>query len=554
MRGPHLVAGAAALALLAACTGGSPPPAGPTGPAPDAPTSSAAAEPPLSWGPTQDEVDEARAVVAAMPVEQAAGQVIVASYRGTDPATPAELVERLDLAGVILMGDNVAGVDQVRATAAAVQAAHAATGRDWPAVVTVDQEGGRVARLGEPVTELPTLMTAGAAAAGGDLDVVTDATAAAGAELRSLGVTWVMAPVADVTTGPDDPTIGSRSASDDPHLVAQVVGAAVTGYRQAGVVPVVKHWPGHGSVTADSHETLPVQDAPLAALQARDLVPFDAAVDAGAPALMMSHLAVEAVEPGVPSSLSAPGYALLRRETGFTGPVVTDALDMAAVTRDRGPGDAAVAALAAGADLLLMPADPAAAHAAVVAAVASGTVPRSRLDEAAARVVALSRHAGATTGAATTGAGDTGAGTSVPGTSAPGTAAPQSRALSAAGVTVADGPCSGPLVGEAVQVTGGTGTDRARFTEAARAAGLRVGSGDVVRLLGTSTSSGSGDVVVALDAPYGLSTSDADARVALLGRTPGAFAALVDVLTGARTAPGRLPVAVDGLPERAGCG
>lgn len=498
--------------------------------------------PPLPWGPTETELAQARERVAAMTPEQIVGQVIVAGYAGTEPATAAALVAELHLAGVILMADNVAenadGVDagQVRATAAAVQDAVGADGRDWPAVVSVDQEGGRVARVGAPATQFPTLMTAGAARGG---DVVRAAAQASATELRALGFTWVFAPDADVTLGPADPTIGSRSPSDDPAVVSQVVEDAVAGYGGAGIVAVAKHYPGHGSVAADSHEELPVQSATLDELRERDLLPFTAAARAGVPVVMMSHIAVDAFSPGVPASLAPEAYASLRSDAGFTGLAVTDALDMAAVTQGYGPDGAAVAAMSAGADVLLMPADPRAAHAALVAALAHGSLARERVEEAAAKVVALQRWQARQA--------------PPPGPDAVGSGTEASYALSLAGVTVAAGPCSGALVDGGVQVVGGTETDRARFAEAAERAGLATGTGTVVRLLGGGTP-GDGDVVVSLDTPYALGSSQASvARIALYGRTPQAFRALVDVLLGDARAGGRLPVAVDGLPDGAGC-
>ncbi|MFP5334293.1 MAG: glycoside hydrolase family 3 N-terminal domain-containing protein [Actinomycetes bacterium] len=526
-----VVAGAA---VLGACTA-PPPPATPrsTTAPPTLPTPTTTGPPAprdLGWGPTDADLEAARDAVAAMSDAELAGQVVVARYDGTSPDAAAALVAEHHLAGVVVMGDNVAGPDQLRATADAVQQAVRDGGRDWPAVVSVDQEGGRVARVDEPATAFPTLMTHGAARD----PAVTEAAARASAqELRALGFTVVFAPVADVTTGPDDPTIGSRSASDDPAVVAEVVTAALQGYQAGGIVGAAKHYPGHGSVPADSHETLPVQDADPASLAQRDLVPFAAAARAGASMVMMSHIAVEAWDPGVPASLSPAAYGALRRTTGFDGVAVTDALDMAAVTRAHGPDDAAVRALAAGADLLLMPADTGAAVAALTAALADGTLARARVQESAARVVALMRHQ---------------AGAPVPDPTAVGAHAEASYAASLAGLTVVDGPCDGRLVGDAVQVVGGTAADRERFAAAAREAGLGVGSGDVVRLLGGPTSGGSGDVVVALDAPYGLAGSAAStARLALYGRTPQAFRALVDVLVGAQQARGRLPVTVEGL-------
>lgn len=357
----------------------------------DLPTAAPAVvpDPRTSWGPSLATVEEARAAVAAMPLEVLAGQVIVARYPGTDPTVPAGLVTTYHLAGVILMGENVASVDQVRATTAAVHAAVVADGRGWPAVVAVDEEGGRVSRLRGLLGDLPAFAAFGAAD-----DTTTRARfTQLGADLGALGITMDMAPVADVTMGPGDPTIGDRSASTDPAVAARTVVAAGRGLLDGGTVPVLKHFPGHGSVGTDSHLGLPVQAAGLDALQACDLVPFRAGVAAGIPVVMVGHLDVTALDPGVPASLSPAAYRLLREDLAFDGVAVTDALDMGAVPVGS-PGEEAVRALAAGADLVLMPRDVGAAHAAVVAAVQSGALPRERLEEAATRVVALQVWAG----------------------------------------------------------------------------------------------------------------------------------------------------------------
>lgn len=398
-----------------------------------------------------------------------------------------------------------------------------------------------IARLGgDPLTEFPTYLTFGAA---NDAALATAAAKASGTELRALGFTMVFAPVADVTVGPADPTIGSRSAGSHPRVVAEQALASSRGYAAAGIVPVLKHFPGHGSVPTDSHRTLPEQDAPLSQLRERDLVPFAVGAANGVPAVMVAHIDVADVDPGTPSSLSTDVITgLLRTELGFDGLVVTDALNMAAIADGYGSGDAAVAALRAGADLLLMPPDISAAHAAIPAALDSGALPVERLDDAATTVVATAMRQDRLTG-------------KQPARSVLGRGHAQSYAASLAAVTVVSGPCGKHrYVGDEVQVVGGSETDRARFTAAAERAGLRVGSaGDVVHLLEYGSSIGSGDVVVALDTPYGLGASDANtAAIALYGRTPDAFRALVDVLIGAQPARGTLPVRVDGV-DRTGC-
>lgn len=491
-----------------------------------------------TWGPSLADWSRAGDLVAEMTVQQQAGQVIVATYPGLEP--PVEMIRELGLGGVILLGDNVpSGPGSADALREITDRLQQANDRPYPLVVAVDQEGGPVARVSPPATELPPGMAHGAA---DDARLSRAAAAASGAELADLGFTTVYAPVADVTTGPTDPTIGVRSPGSDPETVATVALAQVDGLLDGGVVPVLKHFPGHGSVPVDSHVDLPVQQASRDVLDGRDLVPFAEAVAAGAPAVMVAHIDVKAVDPGVPATLSRPVVSdVLRGELGFDGVVVTDSLGMAAITDRYTTAHSAVAALRAGADVLLMPPDPQVARDGVVEAVQTGMLDAGRLRQAAQRVVALQLHIGGLDAARRGGSGE------VLPQPVLGSAGAASAELSAAAVTLVSGPCEGRLVGDAITVVGGTEADRARLSVAAGRAGLAVGSGDRVVLLGSPGTVGSGAVVVALDAPYGLAGSAAStARLALFGRTPGAFDALVDVLTGERRASGTLPVSLAG--------
>ncbi|WP_310162133.1 glycoside hydrolase family 3 N-terminal domain-containing protein [Arthrobacter sp. BE255] len=476
-----------------------------------------------------------------MTPEQKAGQVLMPFFAGTDAEAHAATIERLHLAGSIIMGDNVPvdarkQVDPaaMAATTARLAQAARADGRTWPGLIGVDQEGGMVARLGAPLTEWPAPMTYGAA---GNAALTKDAGRAMASELAPLGFNVDFAPDTDVTIGPADPTIGARSMSGNPDAAGALGVAFSQGMQESGVLPAVKHFPGHGSVMVDSHQDLPVQPASIADLEARDWKPFRAAIGAGVPMVMTGHIAVPALEPGVPASLSAPTYAALRG-MGFNGVAVTDALNMGAVQKQYPDGSAAVTALAAGADLLLMPTDVAQAHAAILAAVAGGSLPAARLDEAAQRVATMMIWRGRTA--------------SPPG-SAPGTGADISARVSAAAVTVLSGPCSGPLVPGSVRVAGGSPQDRARFEAAAAKAGLAVGEGPVVSLIGYGGAPAAGDVAVSLDAPWPLQDSAAPVKVALYGRSPGAFDALAALLAGKATAPGKLPAAVGSFPAGTGC-
>ncbi|XAS69736.1 glycoside hydrolase family 3 N-terminal domain-containing protein [Micrococcaceae bacterium Sec5.7] len=478
-----------------------------------------------------------------MNLSQKAGQVLMPFYAGLDYEAQAARIERLHLAGSIIMGDNVPKtVDGLVDTAAMatvtkrLSGAARSDGRGWPGLIGVDQEGGEVARLGAPLTEWPSPMSYGAA---GSVPLATESGRALAAELAPLGFNVDFAPDADVTIGASDPTIGARSMSASPDAAAKLGVGFFRGMLAGGMLPAVKHFPGHGSVTVDSHEGLPVQNATVAQLRAKDWKPFKAAVDAGAPMVMTGHIAVTALEPGVPASLSKPAYAALRG-MGFTGVAVTDALNMGAVQKQFPNGSAAPRALAAGADLLLMPADVEQAHAAIVSAATAGTLPAARLDEAARRVATMMiwrerEHAKAAPGAA------------------PGSGNTLSTKVSAAAVTILAGPCKGPMVPGSVRVAGGSAQDRARFEAAAQEAGVGLGTGPLVSLIGYGGRPVDGHIAVALDAPWALAGSTAPAKIALYGRSPGAFKALLAVLTGKAPAPGNLPSAFGGFRAGAGC-
>lgn len=511
--------------------------------------------------PTEAELAAARTEVAALPLPRLAAQLLVVRQPGLGEAA-AGPVRRLGAGGVAAFADAVPSraadiPGTVRRSNQAVQRAMRDSGRVWPAFIAVDQEGGPVVRIGSPLTRWPAAMALGATR---DPDLVRRVTRAAGAELRDLGFTAVLAPVADVTSGPSETTIGSRSPGSDPGLVAEVALAAARGYLDSGLVPTIKHFPGHGGVSGDSHRGTVRQGASRRVLNRRDLVPFRRAVDAGMPALMTAHIVLAAVDAGEPATLSAPVLGgLLRREWGYRGLVVTDALEMAAVAGRYGSAEAATRAVAAGADVLLMPADPDQAVAGLVGAVRAGRVSRQRLEESAARMVATLRHTAAGAGQ---GSPERGAGRPPDGHPA------LADQLARASITQLSGPCGRRLVGSAVRISGGSPADRAVFTQAAKEAGLPVRPGrssTSVALLGAGgyragsggdarPGTATGQVVVSLDTPYGLASAGAaTTRLAAYGSTPATARAVVSVLLGRAVAPGRLPVAVGRWPVGSGC-
>ena len=348
---------------------------------------------PVNDGSNDGTTDDDPGLIVDPAWRRQAHRVLMASFYGTE--IPDWLATGLadGIGSICLFGTNLTGDDeQVRRLAAALhQASPDGT------LVTLDEEGGDVTRL----DALRGSPTAGHAVLGAADDPALTRRVAAGlgARLRDLGIDLDLGPVADVNCEPDNPVIGVRSFGADPALVARHVEAFVEGLQDAGTAACVKHFPGHGATVDDSHLAVPRLDISLDTLRNRELVPFAAAVHAGTAAVMTSHIVISALDAERPATTSAPVLDLLRHELGFTGVLVTDALDMVGASRPYGGiPKAAVAALVAGADLLCIGPDhyvgeqeallPEVVHA-IVTAVHDGRLPAARLAEAAARVDVL---------------------------------------------------------------------------------------------------------------------------------------------------------------------
>ena len=283
-----------------------------------------------------------------------------------------------------------------------------------PLLVSADLEAGTGMRF-EDVTAGPWAM---AVAATGDVALAERYAQATATEARALGIAQIYAPVADVNLNPDNPVINVRSFGEDPQDVARFVVATVKGLQAGQVAATLKHFPGHGDTAVDSHRARPVVPADRARLDAVELLPFRAGLAAGARSVMVSHLAVPAIDPTpapplrdapkeleykvtpgeipkdatTPATLSAPIVTdLLRKQMGFAGLVVTDAMGMNAISLHLPPGEAAVRALLAGVDVLLMSPDPDGAIRAVLEAVKAGRLPEARVNESVERILTLKR-------------------------------------------------------------------------------------------------------------------------------------------------------------------
>ena len=361
-----------------------------------------AASPPAS--PEAPAADPINALLQQMTLREKVGQLFMVRPDALDPALTqtqidderaagvTELTEAMRAAlqqypvgGICQFGKNIEDTEQLTRFNADLQRASR-----WPLLIAVDEEGGAVARLAnDPDFALPQYESAAAVGASGDPEQAREMGRTIGGYLKTCGFTMDFAPDADVLTNPENPVIGDRAFSQDAETVARMAAAMAQGLLEQGVLPVYKHFPGHGDTAEDSHSGLARTDRTLAEMRGCEFLPFRLTENGfdpeRLPAVMVGHIAAPALGDGdAPASLS---YRLvtevLRGEVLEGAPV----LSMGAVTEQYGPGQAAVRALQAGCDVLLMPAGLAEAFDAVVAAVEDGTISAARLDESVARVL-----------------------------------------------------------------------------------------------------------------------------------------------------------------------
>jgi beta-N-acetylhexosaminidase len=320
-----------------------------------------------------------------------AGRVVVGAFDGiTAPGPTLDEVREGLLAGVILFRRNLGDLGAVHALCAAL---HGAAPAGRPLLVSVDQEGGRVARLGEPLTALPPMRALGER---GDPELTREAARILGEELAQVGFTLDFAPVCDVDSNPANPVIGDRAFGRDAAVVATHARAFFEGLEASGVAACAKHFPGHGDTETDSHLELPRVRQTLSRLDAVELSPFRALVAHGVPTVMSAHVVYDALDPEAPATVSPTVMTrLLRGPMNFSGVAFCDDLFMRAVA-DRWPvEESAVLAVGAGCDALLVCTDrtaPARVRDALAARAALDPAFLARLTEAAGRVDALRRR------------------------------------------------------------------------------------------------------------------------------------------------------------------
>ena len=370
-------------ALLAGCRA-APGPEAPESPSPAPVETPAPATP--SPTPEPDPVEEA---LSTMTTEEKVGQLLIAGFYGTQAGEEVRsYIQDLHVGGVILYGRNVESAGQLLELTNGLKAL---TGDGIPLLISTDQEGGLVERMPPEVHRLPNAYDTPDPAALGR---------ALGAECAAFGINTDFAPSLDIWSNPANTVIGRRAFGSDQETVTERGEACLSALQETGTIPVVKHFPGHGDTAEDSHTDLPVVDKTPEALWQDELLPFQAAVQAGTPAVMVGHILVSQIDPERPASLSpAVVTSLLREGLGFDGVVVTDDLTMGAVTQSYGLGEAAVLAVEAGCDLLLVCHEEGSveeAYTALLEAVDSGRLSQDRLDQSVRRILTLKQDYGVT--------------------------------------------------------------------------------------------------------------------------------------------------------------
>ena len=313
-----------------------------------------------------------------------AGRVAVVGFSGHSvPDDLRRLAAEFDLGGIIYFARNIVEPRQVAELSREV----AGLAREWPLWISVDQEGGRVARLRRPFTEWPPAAVLGRS----DGDALTRRFAAAlAAELTAVGINLDYAPVLDIHTNPANPVIGDRAFAETPDRVAALGAVVIEELQSRGISACGKHFPGHGDTSVDSHEALPVVEHDRRRLEAVEFVPFQRAIDTRVAAIMTAHVLVPALDPDRIASFSPVLVTdVLKRTLGFDGVVISDDLGMKAVSATTPLPDATCAALAAGCDVVLLcnstTGEQVAAIEAVIRAAEAGRIPQTRLDDAWAR-------------------------------------------------------------------------------------------------------------------------------------------------------------------------
>lgn len=343
---------------------------------------------------------QARQILEEMTLEEKICQLFLVTHdqlagvsgvTQSGPATEAA-IEKYPVGGVIYFSPNLRSREQTARMIADLQS-YSKLGL----FVSVDEEGGVVTRLGHNsamgVTDFPNM---GVIGEDGDPDGAYEVGYTLGTEIAELGFNLDFAPVADVDSNPKNPVIGVRAFHSDPQIAASLVAACVEGFGDSGMLCTLKHFPGHGDTASDSHYGAVSVDKTLQELEECELLPFRAGIEAGAPCVMVGHISLpEVTNDTLPATLSFEIVScLLREQMGFEGLIITDSMSMQAITDHYDSGEAAVMAIRAGVDVILMPQSLSGAIDGVREAVENGELPQWRIDESVLRIIETKLRSG----------------------------------------------------------------------------------------------------------------------------------------------------------------
>ncbi|WP_220183989.1 beta-N-acetylhexosaminidase [Thermoactinomyces mirandus] len=338
--------------------------------------------------------------LASMSLDEKIGQMFIAGFKGEGSDEQAlsvneqarTLVTDYHVGGIIYFDRNVESPSQMAKLSNDLQKLALSTERKIPLFITVDQEGGKVARLKEGFTSFPGNMALGATRS---KELAFQTGKEMGKELRAVGINLNMAPVMDVNNNPQNPVIGVRSFSENPELTAELGSDMIRGFHESKILTIAKHFPGHGDTAVDSHVGLPEIPHSMERLNQMELVPFKRAIAAGTDMVMSTHITFPALEstPGLPATLSENVLTgLLRKQLDYDGIIITDDMEMGAIVENFGTSEAAVRAVQAGADIVLV------CHSldrqtesieAVKQAVEQGKIDEKRIDASVRRILSL---------------------------------------------------------------------------------------------------------------------------------------------------------------------
>lgn len=298
--------------------------------------------------------------------------------------TTKTALQTYPVGGLCYFADNLKEAEQVKIMLTNTQA-YAAAGL----FLCIDEEGGTVSRAGSnPAMEVTPMKAAAEYGAAGDAAALYADAVKLAQELTALGFNLNFAPVADLAMETESSEIGTRAYSSDPKVVSDMVAAMVNGLREGGMLSCLKHFPGHGSAETDSHKDTSISKLTVEELQEADWMPFQSGITQGVPFVMLSHLTNRNLSKE-PASLSPEVVDYLRQELGFTGIIITDSQKMGAIANHYSSSEAAVLAIEAGADMILMPADLQAAYDGLKAAVDEGKLTEERLNESVLRILTV---------------------------------------------------------------------------------------------------------------------------------------------------------------------